>query len=436
MKKALSFLVALCMLLSLTGTFAFAESPVHLTMVWMGGDTANERFIPMLQAWNEAHPDIQITGELIDTDSEEKMRMMLASGTAPDIMMLGYSWIPSIVSAGDYLLDFNTQDIVDLSGFDQKALKELGEYNGVQAVLPACWATISMCVNTTDAAKYGVEMADNLTIDELYEKGKALHDANPDAYLYIVHEVEVYELFRALMRQKLNGSLFNDDYTLNFTQDELAEMFRIILKGYETGTFQPLAEAVASSPDGACLLNAKWVAGEGLAVSNASGGIIYAISFVQDNEQKDFHMFTLPKLETESTYGNGILTCEKVWGINNASEHKEEALTFLNYLVNTTEAVDYLQGDALSGVYATKVQFDHAAANGYSNPYITEAYEKVITCAQDFDNPLSLNSDLNNIVRDELLKVCYLSMTPEDAAAEAIPLLQSRIEQLKTEAAQ
>lgn len=147
-------------------------------------------------------------------------------------------------------------------------------------------------------------------------------------------------------------------------------------------------------------------------------------------------MFTLPKLETESTYGNGILTCEKVWGINNASEHKEEALTFLNYLVNTTEAVDYLQGDALSGVYATKVQFDHAAANGYSNPYITEAYEKVITCAQDFDNPLSLNSDLNNIVRDELLKVCYLSMTPEDAAAEAISLLQSRIEQLKTEAAQ
>ena len=32
MKKALSFLLALCMLLSLTGTFAFAESPVHLTM--------------------------------------------------------------------------------------------------------------------------------------------------------------------------------------------------------------------------------------------------------------------------------------------------------------------------------------------------------------------------------------------------------------------
>lgn len=289
-------------------------------------------------------------------------------------------------------------------------------------------------MNMTSAEKYGVEMADNLTIDELYEKGAALHEAHPDTYLYIVHEVEVYELFRSLMRQKLNGSMFNDDYTLNFTQDDLTELFNIIKKGYDTNTFMPMADAVASSPDGACLLNAKWVAGDGLAVSNASGGIIYAISFVQGHEDMQFNMFTLPKLTADSTYGNGILSCEKIWAISSQSEHPEEALTFLNYLVNSTEAVDYLQGDALSGVYATKAQFDHAAEKQYSNPYITEAYTKVINCAQPADNPISLNSDLNTILRDALLTVCYMSATPEDAAATAVTQLTDRLAQLKTEA--
>lgn len=435
MKRTLTIALTLCLLLS-CGVFSvsYAAEPVELTMVWMGGDTASERFIPLLQAWNEAHPDIQITGELIDTDTEEKMRMMLASGKAPDIMMLGYSWVPSIVESGDYLLDLNKQDILDLSGYDQNALKMLGEYNGIQAGVPACYATITMCMNMTSAEKYGVEMADNLTIDELYEKGAALHEAHPDTYLYIVHEVEVYELFRSLMRQKLNGSMFNDDYTLNFTQDELTELFNIIKKGYDTNTFMPMADAVASSPDGACLLNAKWVAGDGLAVSNASGGIIYAISFVQGHEDMQFNMFTLPKLTADSTYGNGILSCEKIWAISSQSEHPEEALTFLNYLVNSTEAVDYLQGDALSGVYATKAQFDHAAEKQYSNPYITEAYTKVINCAQPADNPISLNSDLNTILRDALLTVCYMSATPEDAAATAVTQLTDRLAQLKTEA--
>ena len=419
---------------SQAGSSETSEDPVEITMVWQGGDTANEMYVPMLEAWNEANPLIQVSGELIDTDTEEKMRMMLASGTAPDILMLGNAWIPSIVASGDYLFDMNTQDILDMSGYDQTALKDFGEHGGKQVALPASYATITLCANLTACEGYGVEMRDDLTIDELYEKGQALHSANPEAYLYIVHEVEVWELFHQLLKQKIGGSLFKEDYTVNFTQEELAELYGVILRGYETNTFQPLAEAVASSPDGACLLNAKWVASEGLMVSNASGGIIYSISFVEGNEDKTFGMFTLPKLTEDSTYGNGILTCEKMWAISNASQHKDQALTFLDYLVNSTEAVDYLQGEALGGVYATQKQFDYAAEKGFSNPYITEAYEKVISRAQPVDNALSLNTDLTTILRDELLKVCYLTMSPEDAAAETIPLLESKLQQLKSEA--
>ena len=410
------------------------QEPVSLSMMWMGGDTANEMFVPMLQAWNEENPLIQVTGELYDTDSEEKIRMTLASGTAPDILMLGHGWVPGIVAAGDYLCDFNEQDILDLSGFDEAAMKDFGEYDGKQVALPASYATITLCANLTDCERLGVEIEDDLTIDELYEKGRALHEAHPEAYLYIVHEVEVWELFQMLLKQEVGGSLFNEDYTVNFTQDQLEKIYNVILEGYESGTFQPLAEAVASSPDGACLLNTNWVSGNGLMVSNASGGIIYSISFVENNEQKEFGMFTLPKLTEDNTFGNGVLTCEKMWAVSSASQHQDQAFTFLDYLVNSTEAVDFLQGETLGGVYATKTQFEYAAENGFSNPYITEAYEKVISRAQPVSNAISVNTDLVTILQDELMKVCYLSLAPADAAAETMPLLESKLQQLQSEA--
>ena len=50
--------------------------------------------------------------------------------------------------------------------------------------------------------------------------------------------------------------------------------------------------------------------------------------------------------------------------------------------------------------------------NGFSNPYITEAYEKVISRAQPVSNAISVNTDLVTILQDELMKVCYLSLSP------------------------
>ena len=145
-------------------------------------------------------------------------------------------------------------------------------------------------------------------------------------------------------------------------------------------------------------------------------------------------MFTLPKLTEDNTFGNGVLTCEKMWAVSSASQHQDQAFTFLDYLVNSTEAVDFLQGETLGGVYATKTQFEYAAENGFSNPYITEAYEKVISRAQPVSNAISVNTDLVTILQDELMKVSYLSLSPADAAAETMPLLESKLQQLQSEA--
>lgn len=420
-----------------SGTAASAEEstePANLTMCWLGGEESNNYWIPLLETWNANHPKIQITGEMWDTDSEEKLRIALMSGNAPDIVMMGASWVPGIAGSGDYLLDFNTQDILDMSGYDTEIIKEMCEVNGVQAALPASYSTITMCVNRTACEKYGVNITDDMTIDELYAEGEKLHAAHPEAYLYNVAEQEIYELSRALLRQQVGGDLFNEDYTSNISEDDLRAVYDIVKEGYDCGTFQPIAEAVGSSPDGACLLNAKWVASEAMIVSNASGGIIYSISFVEGNEDMQFSMFTLPKLSADNSYGSSVVSSEKVWGIPTSCKNQEAALTFLDWLVNSTEAVDQLQGEALGGVYATKTQMDYSAEQGYSNPYITEAYEKASKAAIPYDNEVSLRSELNDILKQQVLKVAYMYSTPEECAAETMALLENQLGMLKAEA--
>lgn len=411
-----------------------ADEAVSLTMNWMGGEESNNYWLPLLESWNEQHPEIQISGEMWDTDSEEKLRIALMSGNAPDIVMMGSSWVPDIVKSGDFLLDFNTQKVLDLSGYDTEIIQEMCQINGIQAALPASYSTITMCVNMTACEKYGVTITDGMTLEELYAEGKKLHEAYPDVYLYNVHEQEIYELARALLRQQVSEDLFTEEYTANVTQEDLQTIFEQIQEGYDTGTFQPIAEAVGSSPDGGCLLNAKWVASEALISSNASGGIIYAISFVEGNEDMDFQMFTLPKLSEDNDYGSSIVSSEKVWGITTSCANQEAALTFLDWLVNTTEAVDLLQGDALGGVYATEIQFDYSAEKGYSNPYITEGYEKAAPVALPYENNLSQNSALNDILREQILKVAYQYSTPEECAAETMGLLETQLAVLKSEA--
>ncbi len=148
----------------------------------------------------------------------------------------------------------------------------------------------------------------------------------------------------------------------------------------------------------------------------------------------DFGMFTLPKLSSDNTYGSSIVSAEKVWAIPTSCENPDAVLTFLDWVVNSTEAVDILQGDALGGVYATEEQFNYSAEQGYSNQYITEGYEKASEAAIPFDNEVSQSSSLNDILKDQVLQVAYMYAEPEECAADTMQLLETELDILKSEA--
>ena len=196
---------------------------------------------------------------MIDTDSREKVYMQLANGTAADIIMMFPDWLPTLADSSDFLVDMNTQDIVDLSGFDETAMKSIGEFDGKLIGIPSSYSTITMCMNLTACEAYGVTPYDEWTVEEFYAIGEQLHMDYPEVYLYNVAEQEIYEFARMLLKEKISNNLFSDDYQMNFTEQDFADVLAMIKDGYDRGVYQPLAEAVSTSPDGACLLNPIWL---------------------------------------------------------------------------------------------------------------------------------------------------------------------------------
>ena len=89
MKKAL--LVMLSVLLAVSAVFAGGakegSSDGSLRFMWWGGDARNAATVDVINKYMEENPEISIAAEInSDSGYVDKVAVMLASGTAPDIM--------------------------------------------------------------------------------------------------------------------------------------------------------------------------------------------------------------------------------------------------------------------------------------------------------------------------------------------------------------
>ena len=108
MKKAL--LVMLSVLLAVSAVFAGGakegSSNGSLRFMWWGGDARNAATVDVINKYMEENPEISIAAEInSDSGYVDKVAVMLASGTAPDIMQQNVDAVPDFVSRGDFFVD-------------------------------------------------------------------------------------------------------------------------------------------------------------------------------------------------------------------------------------------------------------------------------------------------------------------------------------------
>ncbi len=334
MRKLGVILMTMMMVLSLVASSAQAEDPVQLRFSWWGGDERHEATLAVIDQYQELNPNVTIAGEYSGFDGYlEKLVTQIAGGTAPDIIQIDYAYLDTLWSVMDNFVDYNQQDIVDLSGFPQGMLSGVTASTGELIGLPTGQNFSINYVNSTLAAAAGIEIG-QWSWDDLIANAQKLRAYDPEAYLALGDiSRSIFEPY--LLNQAGDNKLVNDDYSIGVTEEQLVNTFEYLGRCFAEGVLVPL-EDVDTSTYG-FYQDYGWLNDKVLVLPDYSSGD----SAARASRNDVVAMEPFGDCDAENT---GIMTRPtNMIAVNAKSANYEEALKFLQYFYYDETAIDTLK---------------------------------------------------------------------------------------------
>lgn len=421
MKKGLSFLLILCLML--TAASALAEEEATLRFSWWGGDDRHEATLAVMDQYAAEHPGIKMVGEYSGFDGYlEKLVTQLAGGTAPDIIQIDYAYLETLWSVKDNFINFAGSDAVDLSGFSQSLLAGVTSPSGLVIGLPTGLNFSIIYANKALADAAGIELG-HWTWDDLFANAQRLREYNPDAYLIIGGTNPNRSLFEPYLLNLVgNNKLVNDDYSLGFTVEQAAEAFTFIQRCYNEGVLMPLDdEAVGTYGNYQAY---DWLNGNILCLPDYSSGEAAAKGSMEN-------VVAMPMWGDSEAENTGIMMRPtNMLAVNANSKHLQEALDFVNYFFYDDKAIDTL--GLVRSIPATDKAITRLNA---SNLIADDMLAAEVWAAEHKggagQNIISTNSQLEEIEGDYISAVYYADYTPEQAAEKFYEDIQNCVNELK-----
>lgn len=400
---------------------------VTLRFMWWGGDTRNEATLAVIDQYMKEHPNVVIEAEMNSSDGYiDKTSTMLANGTAPDIMQQNVDAMPDYVSRGDFFVNISDYpQIFDASGFDKEFIGNFGTWDGKLLALPTGVSCLSTVADENAAKTCNVDLTKQLTWNSILEEGKRVHEENPDYYLFNVDTKLLCEyVLRPYLRQ-LTGKSFimDDEKKMSFTKDQLVEVLTYIKNGYDEGVFQPASESATFKE--AIQTNPKWIDGKFVLAFAPSSGI-NLLTEADPNGQ--YTVVQMPMMENRVNDGYFADTPQYLT-VNKKSEHVEEALDFLNYFYNSEKAAETLKDVRSIPPVASSRKV--CTEKGLLNENVVKAVDLSMGLNGKSDKGLTTSSEVYAIQEDMIESIAYGQSTPEEAADNAIDLIEDYLSVLQ-----
>ncbi len=397
---------------------------VNLRFCWWGSDTRHEKTLEALGKYEE-QTGVHIEGEYSTISSYyEKLVTQLAGGTAPDLIQLDYPWITELAAQGDFFVNLEDYDIIDFSKFDMDYTKGWCSEGDKLVALPMAQNGFTLFFNRDVVKETGIDIDESTewSWQDLIDAGEKFKAENPDK-VFLHSDLHTLEknVFKPYVLQQCGGQWINDDFTVNFTEEELSNAYAYLLELEEKGLIQPLEETMAYN--GNIDQNPIWANGEAaLLIRWASD---YP-SLINDNVQ-DVGCCRLPILEGATDTG---INCKPsmVLAINKNSANVDECLKFANWMMTDEEAIKIL-GDC-RGVPATEEARSLLEANDLLNPDLKTGIEIASANAGTAQNGYHDNSEITSISTEILSRVLYKELTPDEAAQEFLKTIEEPLEAL------
>lgn len=427
MKKILS--LVLCLMLALSAvSFAFAEdkAPVTLRFSWWGGEERTAATLEVIKQFEELYPYVTIEAEYGSSDGyHDKLSTQLAGGTAPDIIQIDPETLPTYVAANKgYFVDLEAYGFVP-DKFDPAFLRQRinGYYNGVQVGVPTGIAGAALAVNTQTAEKFGIDLNQQYTWNDLLELGKKVHEADPEYYLMSANMATLTNMvFFSMAKQIVGDSLFNTETrTLNITEEQMAQVFAYIKALYDNNVVPPASNMTAYENDN-LQADPNWIAGKYVCA------FCYVSTFNVLTAAAPDYVFYAGKLPLMDDARNGgwASNCPQVITVSGKSEHPAEAVMFLNYFFNDPKAMETL--GTTRSIPPTGEAREVCAAAGKLDPVLSSCANIAASYGGVVNDALISTAESKQIIFDAVEQVAFGMVTPEQAAQETMAYLQSYAE--------
>jgi multiple sugar transport system substrate-binding protein len=295
-------------------------------MTWWGGDTRRKITDDAVAEYAESAPDVTITTEPAEFSAYwDKLATQTAAGDAPDIIQMVDAYLSEYAQRGA-LLDLSTAGL-DTSGFTE-GLAEAGTLTDAGQV-GVCGSTTApvLLANPDIFAQAGMELPDDSswTWPEYLAFAEEISSSTDDVYgtsQYVVNPV----VFRLWMRQHAQG-LWADG-GLGF-DEEAAQGFFEFARTMLDSPAGPDAEHTQEDYAGGFEQSFFATGRQAMTVAWSNQSVAYASAL-----GGDVVLLRLPAAEGSGGDHRMWLAPGVFWSVAASSTAPDDAVAFLNYLLN------------------------------------------------------------------------------------------------------
>lgn len=157
---------------------ASGTDKITLNLCWWGNQTRNDVTKKAVDLYMEQNPNVEIKVEFTDWSGYwDKLSAMAAGGNLPDIIQMDYSYLQQYQQSGQLadLSQFIDSGVID-TGKIADSVIESGSIGGTCYALSLGSNAPMMVYDKEIVEQAGVEIPEQLTIEELYDIGQTIYE--------------------------------------------------------------------------------------------------------------------------------------------------------------------------------------------------------------------------------------------------------------------
>jgi multiple sugar transport system substrate-binding protein len=314
--------------------------PVTLRFSWWGSDSRHEYTQQLIDLYEAANEHVTIEPEFTEFESYlDRLSTSVAGGDTPDVIQMDARWLREFANDGVLLnLDDHEGEELDMSQLDETMLPT-GQVDGTTYAIPTGVNTFSIVTDPAVFEAAGVDMPDDetWTWDDYVETATQISANSPDG-TFGAQDMGFNETSLEIFLRQHGQALFNEDGTdLDFDAELAEEWWQISLDMRDAGAEPSAAESVE-------IQNAS--IDQSLIATNRAGMATYhsnQLAALTEGAGRELQPLRWPSDE-EGNSGM-YLKATMYWSAAADSEHPEEAVRFIDWLVNAPEAAELLLSD-------------------------------------------------------------------------------------------